>query len=102
MTVQFITTIVGTVGFSLVFRLLPKHLSFVALGGLISFGIFTIAEFLGMGLYFANFLAAAATAFYAELCARVLRACPARSGCGFSRALHNPARTGKHALCSDE
>ena len=74
MAIQFITTVIGTVGFALVFRLLPKHLPFVALGGLISFGIFTLAEHLGAGLYFANFLAAAATALYAEICARMLRA----------------------------
>lgn len=74
MTVMLLTAVIGTVGFSLIFKIKLKHLPFAAIGGLLACSAFLVAQKLGCELFSANYIAAALSAAYSEICARLLRA----------------------------
>ncbi len=63
----------ATLGFSILFYVHPRRLPLAALGGLLSCGVYLLAEhFLG-GVLLPNLLGAAVGAGYSELCARLTR-----------------------------
>ena len=67
MAIQFITTVIRTVGFALVFRLAETP-AFCGARRTYFLQDFHPCRTLGRGLYFANFLAAAATALFGDMC----------------------------------
>ncbi len=72
--IQMLTAVLGTIGFSLIFRLRPSHLPFAALGGLLTYFVYYGLEWLGLNLLLTAFLSAAAGALYSELLARLRHA----------------------------
>ncbi len=71
---QMLTAVVGTIGFSLIFRVRLIHLPFVAFGGLLSYFVYYSLEQLGWNLFLISFLSAVVGAVYSELAARFRRA----------------------------
>lgn len=72
--IQMLTAVVGTVGFSLIFRVRVKHLPYAALGGLLTYFVYYTLEQMGWNLLLLSFLAASVGAIYSEIFARIRRA----------------------------
>ena len=72
--IQMLTAVIGTVGFSLIFRVRTIHLPFAALGGLITYFVYYSLEQIGWNLFLISFLGAVAGAVYSEIAARIRRA----------------------------
>ncbi len=71
MIIQLVTATLATLGFAVIFYVHPRRLLPATLGGFVTCGIYLLTgHFLG-GELLPNFLAAAAGAIYAEVCARV-------------------------------
>ena len=74
--IQMLTAVLGTLGFSLIFRVRPRHLPYAAVGGLLTYFVYYLLEWNGMNLLLAAFLSSAVGAVWSEGCAR-LRHAPA-------------------------
>ncbi|MDD6484478.1 MAG: threonine/serine exporter family protein [Clostridiales bacterium] len=72
--IMLITSVSGTVGLSIMFRLDLRRIPTAALGGLISCGVYLIFMAMGTGLFTSSLAGAAAVSLYSEICARILRA----------------------------
>ena len=72
--IMLLSAPVGSLGFSLLFRIRPRYLPFGALGGLLSCGVYLLATHFGYGPLPANFAASLCMALYSEILARLLRA----------------------------
>ena len=72
--IQLIASLVGTAGFSLMFRLNAKHLLWAILGGGLTFFAYDGVDHLMGSVFAAAFISSAVSALYAELCARLNRA----------------------------
>ena len=70
--IMFITGIVGTVGFSILFGVRPKHLFFATVGGVIACGCSILSA--SLGAFAASAIAAFAATLYAELVSRARKA----------------------------
>ena len=68
------SSLVGSLGFALIFRVRSKHLAPASLGGALAFAVYFLLDFFGAHLFVSNFFAAAVAALYSELCARLLKA----------------------------
>ncbi len=71
MLIQLLTATLATLGFAVIFYVHPRRLLPATLGGLLTCGIYLLAGYFLAGELLPNFLAAAAGAIYAEICARV-------------------------------
>ena len=72
--VRLVSVVVGTVCFSVIFYVRPKHLPLAALGSAITFVAYSLIIYLEMSLFAAGFISTVAAALFAEVCARVCRA----------------------------
>ncbi len=72
--IQMLTAVIGTIGFSLIFRVRLIHLPFVAIGGLLSYFVYYSLEQIGWNLFLISFLGAVAGAAYSEIAARLRHA----------------------------
>ena len=72
--VQLLCGAVGSVGFSLIFRLRERFLPLAALGGLVNWGAYLLLFHLTDNLFLSCLLAAVVAAVYAELLAKRLHA----------------------------
>ena len=72
---QGVSSLIGTVGFALIFKISLKKLPIVAIGGLVTYTFYatTIFFFPGNEL-FANFMASLFMAIFSEACARTIHA----------------------------
>jgi uncharacterized membrane protein YjjB (DUF3815 family) len=64
----------GTLGFSLMFRVNPKHMPIATLGGVISCAIYIAFDLLGANLFVSNFAAMLVSGVLCEIFARIFRA----------------------------
>lgn len=64
----------GTLGFSLMFKVNPKHIPISTLGGIISCAIYIAFDLLGANPFVSNFLAMLVSALLCEIFARIFRA----------------------------
>ena len=71
--IQMLTAVIGTIGFSLIFRVRLIHLPFVAIGGLLTYFVYYSLEQIGWNLFLISFLGAVAGAVYSEFAARLRR-----------------------------
>ena len=69
-----ISSIAGTVGFALIFKLAPSRLPVAALGGLFTYIAYELSVYLGANVLLASFIAALFMAIFSEVSARVFRA----------------------------
>ena len=71
--IQIITSLTGSIGFSLIFGLRGKQLPVAAIGAGFTWGIYLIAEACGSGLFFANVLASIFAGIYTVVFSHVLK-----------------------------
>lgn len=70
-----VSSIIGTIGFALIFKISLKKLPIVAIGGLITYIFYAFVLYHAQGNeLLATFTASIFMAFYSEICARVFRA----------------------------
>ena len=72
--VQLVTAFIGSLGFAILFHVPKKHLFIASLGGFFSWGIYLFSADCGLGIFRACLFAAAFSALYAEVLARVKKA----------------------------
>ena len=72
---QLLTALFGSLGFSLIFNVSRKYLVAASLGGLLSWAVYLLFDWLGMGLMASTIISAACCQAYAELLARIMK-CP--------------------------
>ena len=71
--IMLITAVLGTLGFSILFYIRPRHLPLACLGGLLTCGIYLLSDHLVGGDFLPNVAAAFIGAVYSELLARKCR-----------------------------
>ena len=71
---QIIAAFLGTLGFAFVFKMKGRHLLFVSVCGLLVYGIYIIAFFMGESRFGAAFIAVSFVALLSEIFARILKA----------------------------
>lgn len=71
--IGLVTSMIGSLGFALIFRLRTRYLIPASFGGLLAFAVYFVCDVFGMGLFVANLLAALGGSLYSELLARVMR-----------------------------
>ncbi len=69
-----VTSLIGTLGFAIVFRVRAFHVSFVGICGLLTYVIFYTVEFFGSSLFVASFVSAGFCALFSEIFARYKKA----------------------------
>lgn len=72
--IQIITAFIGTLGFSIYFRVSEKNVLASTIGGGVGFAVYLLIFKLTGSLFFANFLASFMIYIYSEICARILKA----------------------------
>ena len=72
--IQMLAAVIGTIGFSLIFRVRTIHLPYVAFGGLLTYFVYYSLEQIGWNLFLISFLGAVAGAVYSEFAARLRKA----------------------------
>ncbi|MCI8526061.1 MAG: threonine/serine exporter [Oscillospiraceae bacterium] len=73
MWVQLLTAFLGAMGFAILYHIRGIRLWAASLGGLLSWGFYLWVEHLGGSVLIVNILAAAFSAAYAEVLARILK-----------------------------
>ena len=72
---EAVSSIIGTIGFALIFKISLRKLPLAAFGGLFTYIVYAATIYLVPGNeLFANFMASLFMAFFAESCARILHA----------------------------
>ena len=71
---QIIMAGIGTLGFSIYFRVSEKNVAASTIGGAVGFAFYLLIFKLTKSLFFAHFAAAFLIYLYSELCARILKA----------------------------
>lgn len=71
---QFISGIIGTLGFSLMFRLDKRHLPFAMIGGGITFFVYYVVFYFTEMFFASAFFASAVSAIFAEFMSRARKA----------------------------
>ena len=72
--VQIITAAIGTLGFSIYFRVSEKNVFASTLGGALGWGVYLLVDKIGGILFLSNFIAALFVYLYSEFFARRLKA----------------------------
>ena len=72
--IQLISGALGSLGFALVFRLRANRLALAALGGLLSYGVYLLCEYLIKDVFLSSMISSAFSALYAEIVARLMKA----------------------------
>ena len=72
--IRLFSVTVGTVAFSILFGVRPKHLLSVGIGAAVTMALYSFIEFCGFSLFTAAFISTVVAAIYSEVCARVRRA----------------------------
>jgi uncharacterized membrane protein YjjB (DUF3815 family) len=72
--IQIITAAIGTLGFSIYFRVSEKNVIASTLGGALSWSVYLLVFHFTNQLFFANFVATFMIFIYSEIIARVMKA----------------------------
>ena len=72
--ITLIAGVLGTLGFSLLFKVNARHIPAAMFGGLVSCGIYLMLDALGANLFVSNFFAMLIAAIVSEIFARIFRA----------------------------
>lgn len=72
--IRLISSAIGTAAFSVIFNVRVRHLPYACVCGTVTYAIYYVCVFFESSVFAAAFLAAAFTAVFAELCARLRRA----------------------------
>ncbi|MBQ6753429.1 MAG: threonine/serine exporter family protein [Clostridia bacterium] len=71
--IQILTGALGSVGFSLIYRLKAAHIPLAAVGGALTWGIYLLGLHFTGNIFAASLLAAVVCTFYAEILAKAQR-----------------------------
>ena len=71
---KLLASVVGTVGFAVLFGVRRKHLLFAGIGGLGVYSLFYTVAFFGGSLFASAFVSSAFAALYSEIFARIRKA----------------------------
>ena len=72
-TIQIVSSFLGSLGFSLLFNLKGKRLLWASLGGTLSWAIFLVVEALTNNLFLCGVISAMVATAYSEIFARILK-----------------------------
>jgi len=72
-SVQIISSILGSLGFALLFSLGGKRLLWATLGGGIAWGVYLLVEAMGAGLFLCGVVSSMVATAYSEVLARILK-----------------------------
>lgn len=72
--IQLVTSMLCSIGFSIVFRLRVRYLAWVAIGGGLTFFLYYVIHSAFSSVFAAAFLATAFSAVFSEICARIKQA----------------------------
>lgn len=72
--IMIATALLGTIGFSFLFRISPKKLPMAAVGGTLTYAIYLALYLFGVGPLMIGFICAIFMAIFSEACARIFRA----------------------------
>lgn len=72
--IQLVTGMLGSLGFAMLFGIKPRYYFSAALGGLLSWGLYLLGMHIWDNIFLACLLAAAFSAFYSEITARIKKA----------------------------
>ena len=72
--IQLITSLIGSAAFAVLFKIRPRHLPLVALGGGITYFVYFVINYFFSSVFAAAFIASSVSAIYAEVCARLKKA----------------------------
>ncbi len=72
--IQLITSLFGSAGFALMFKIRARYLPFAILGGGLTYAAYYFAGALSSSVFAAAFVSSAVSAIFSELCARIKRA----------------------------
>ena len=70
---EIIAAYIGSLGFAILYNIRGKKLYFAALGGLLSWGLFLVLEFVLENEPIRYFIVSSAVTFYSEIIARILK-----------------------------
>lgn len=71
---MLLASIIGTLGFCLLFKIKLNKLIYGCIGGTISICVYFITKETGLSIFFQNFFAAVVATLYAEIVARIVKA----------------------------
>ena len=69
-----LSSLIGTIGFALIFKISLKRLYIVSIGGVFTYAFYELAYFFTENCLFATFVASVFMAIFSEICARGFRA----------------------------
>ena len=72
--IQLVTSLFGSAGFALMFKMRARYLPFAILGGGLTYAMYYFGGVMTSSVFAAGFLGSAASAVFSEICARVKRA----------------------------
>ncbi len=72
--IQLITSLFGSAGFALLFKMRARYLPFAVIGGGLTYAAYYFGGALTSSVFAAAFAGSAASAIFSEICARVKRA----------------------------
>ena len=68
---KLLASLLGTMGFSVIFGVRPKHVIFAGIGGLGAYAVYYTCGFFGASLFPCAFMSAVFAALYSEISARI-------------------------------
>ena len=71
---KLFASVLGTVGFAILFNVRPRHLLIAGIGGLATFAVYYSCAFFGVSLFVCAFASAAFAALFSEIFARIKKA----------------------------
>ena len=72
--IQLVTSLFGSAGFALMFKMRARYLPFAIVGGGLTYAAYYFGWVLASSVFAAGFLGAAVSALFSEICARIKRA----------------------------
>lgn len=72
--IQLITSLFGSAGFALLFKMRARYLPYAILGGGLTYAAYYFGGVLTSSVFAAGFVGSAASAVFSELCARIKKA----------------------------
>ncbi len=71
--IQLIAAVFGSIGYGILFNILPKRIPFIALGGLLTWSIYLISSYFFEGYILPNLIATVIAGIYVEIFARIIK-----------------------------
>lgn len=70
---MILTSLLGTLGFAIIFRIKGAHIAWASIGGALTCAVYVLFDFLGAALFLSNFLASLFAVIFASVMAKFLK-----------------------------